>query len=158
MILCCIPIESIGESYTKQVVSQIQEMNGAPGSGEAFVILMPFTVLSDLGRVLYVAIFNILIPGATLLSILVLQICARLFLIGEKKKWKNIVSFVLTVTSALVVSTLLCTLMLSIGILKFVCVFLTLILCIIYVIEIVKMAKKLNETKREIIITNDNAK
>lgn len=156
MTLCFIPIEFIGGSYTEAVFDKISEMNGAPGSGELFAIVMPFTLMSDFTKIVFLAVFNILIPGATLLSVIILQVGARLFQIGENKKWKNIVSFILTVFSIITISTLLFTLLLSFGIFKFISLFLTIILIVIYIIEIIKMTGKIEEPKNEIIVKNDN--
>lgn len=156
MALCFIPLEFISGSYTGELLEKTSEMHGAPGSGELFAIVLPFTLASDFTKFILLTIFNILIPGATLLSVIILQVSARLFQIGENKKWKNIVSFILTVVSIMIISTLLFTLLLSFGWFKYISIFITIMLIGIYILEIIKMTSKIEESNNYIIVKNDN--
>lgn len=159
MIMCFIPVEFPGEinSTTEAVLEDVKKMDGAPGSGEYLILIMPFALLADFGIVVYLLIFNILIPGVTLSSILFLQVVARLFLMGKERKWKNIVCFIITIFALMVIYSLVFSLRLCMGVTKFISIFLAIIWIITYIVQIVKMVGKIEVKEKEnVIVKNDN--
>lgn len=60
--------------------------------GPAGVVFFPLGILIDFALAIYLAILCLIIPCGVLLLKLVLMVIARLFQIGNQKKWKNIVS------------------------------------------------------------------
>ncbi len=144
MFNCIIMIQLPNPSITETSIGKIQEMNGAPGSGELLMITLPISILADFGTFFAILIFNIMIPGITLFNIIIFQTAARLFQLGEERKWKNIVSFILTVISVLMAASLLFTLCLCIGLLKYLSLVLTVVMISLFAVELFKMAKRIS--------------
>ena len=99
VLLCIISIGDF-DSYTLDVIDEMQSNTNVDDvSGYANLMKVSLFMFLDMGGILGYFIFVVLIPGLMLFGIVILQIFARLFQIGNEKKWKNIVSKILSYTS-----------------------------------------------------------
>lgn len=69
-------------------------------------IIAPFTILADIAILMALGFIYLIIPLSALFSALIFQSLARLFQIGENKKWKNVVSNVFTIISMVILFVL----------------------------------------------------
>ena len=99
VLLCIISIGNF-DSYTLDAIDEMQSNNNTDDvSGYANLMKVSLSMFLDVGGILGYFIFVVLIPGLILFVIVILQAFARLFQIGNEKKWKNIVSRILSYIS-----------------------------------------------------------
>ena len=149
MVICYLSAKMPQLTFTQEAIDKVHQMNGAPGSGEFLLITLPITLLADFGSIFAIFIFNILLPGTTLLSIILLQIIARLFQIGDEKRWKNITSFIITILTSVTILSLLYILLMCIGALKYLAIMLGIVMIVLFIIELIKIGKNINKASEK---------
>lgn len=70
--------------------------SGAPGTGEYSMFAFPIALLSDIVSSIAYAAFAVLLPGTAVFLAFALQCAARLFMMGEFKKWKFVTATVIS--------------------------------------------------------------
>ena len=95
-------------STTRHVVNEtIGSGDTNPGAGEYFLIAGGLSLLADFSILFYLIILFFLIPGFIFLVIVISQLVAFLFQLGDAKEWKNKTSKVFTYIS-MVLEIILC--------------------------------------------------
>ena len=84
--------------FTEEVKETVEQMNGAPGTGEYLIFGGGIAIVSDIALAFAHAIM-LGIAFFMLFLIIVSQSIARLVQIGNEKKWKNTTSKVFTTIS-----------------------------------------------------------
>lgn len=87
-------------SITEGIVNDVNQMGSDnPGAGWYLLIFGGGSLITEFGIVLLYFIFVIVIPALILSLVILLQVIARLFQIGNEKEWKRTTSKVLTYIS-----------------------------------------------------------
>ena len=97
---------------TKTIFSELtSSLDGnTPGSGELLFLslfISTFTFLGELGIMLIVILLFFVVPVSSNSLLFFINIIARLFQIGENKRWKNIITKTLLVISLIIQGILL---------------------------------------------------
>jgi len=148
---CAITFNDFGFQLTKQVANNVSEMNGNPGTGEYLIIFGTLGLLADLAIIFVILILLLVVPFFTCVTVIIFQIIARLFQIGEEKKWKDIVSKVFTVLSIIVETigciVLICILISNLEVSKFL-LFVSLVANIMVLVLFIREFIEMNKLKQ----------
>lgn len=149
---CSIAFYEFDFKITNEVIDNVNDVKGNPGSGEYLIIAGTIGLFADFATGFAILFFLILIPFFMQIAIIIFQVISRLFQIGNLKNWKNTGSKVFTIIS-ITVQILLCILLFFIlfsnlkisKILMFISLTINITSVVVFIREFIKMNKINNQ-------------
>jgi len=140
---------------TSEIVENVENSeSGDPGAGW-LLLFTPFSIVGDFALAALLLVCVVIFPLWCCGIMIILQAAARLFQIGQEKKWKDIIGKVLTVIS-IITQVVLCIvlafcLICNLDISKLL-LFVSIIIHITSVVLFIKEFIKMNKTNIQVVI------